>query len=273
MNDEPYRIASEIELTAWRQLFEQAPPETRRGLGLSVSRIGGATALRTQAVDHPLVNRAVLDATAAASDLDALVTHYREVGLTRFFIQRPKRPTTTEHSGAGLIPYRRAWVKLAGPLTNRPATPQPIDGITIRRARPDEALACGELVCRGFDVPAPGAAIFAGMVTLPGWQSYVAATSDGTLAGVGNLFVGGEVGYLGGAVTVPAHRGRGIQRALMATRARAAHAAGCAWLTSETGEPVPGDPQHSMHNMQRFGLDVVGLTENLATSEFAWRAG
>lgn len=75
------------------------------------------------------------------------------------------------------------------------------------------------------------------------------ATLDGAPAGWATLFVDDDRGVLGNAFTLPAHRRRGVQRALFA--ARAAHAAelGLRWVATDI---EPDGPSH--RNAVRAGL-------------------
>jgi GNAT superfamily N-acetyltransferase len=70
----------------------------------------------------------------------------------------------------------------------------------------------------------------------------------------GALFVKGDVGWLGIASTLPAHRRHGAQGALMARRIRDAVELGCRWVVTETGEDTPEHPNPSYHNMLRTGF-------------------
>jgi GNAT superfamily N-acetyltransferase len=72
-----------------------------------------------------------------------------------------------------------------------------------------------------------------------GWLCFVAFDGDEP-AGAGALFVTGTVGWLGIGATVPKHRGKGAQSAVIAKRIEAAAALGCEILVSETGKPVDG---------------------------------
>jgi GNAT superfamily N-acetyltransferase len=69
-----------------------------------------------------------------------------------------------------------------------------------------------------------------------------------------NLFIANDVAVLGGAATLPDHRGRGGQSALMSARIAAAAAAGCEWFSTETGAESDDDPNPSLHNMRRLGF-------------------
>jgi hypothetical protein len=66
------------------------------------------------------------------------------------------------------------------------------------------------------------------------------------------------VGWLGIAATLPEHRRRGSQTALLSARVRAAAAAGCEVLVTETGELLEGKPSSSLpqHRSGRLGARV-----------------
>lgn len=57
-------------------------------------------------------------------------------------------------------------------------------------------------------------------------------------------------------------RGRASPRALLARRVEDAIAAGCRQLLTATGEAVPGDPQHSGHDIEWVGSRRTCLREN-----------
>jgi GNAT superfamily N-acetyltransferase len=75
---------------------------------------------------------------------------------------------------------------------------------------------------------------------------------DGEIVGGGSFRVAGRVAQLGGAATLPAHRRRGVQSALIAHRLHAAAAAGCDVATVTT---QPGST--SQQNVQRAGFELL----------------
>ena len=77
------------------------------------------------------------------------------------------------------------------------------------------------------------------------------------------LFIDGTTGWLGTATTEARGRGQGLQRALIARRINDAVTAGCTLICTETGEPQPGQPSPSYHNILASGFDVVGLRRSL----------
>jgi len=74
--------------------------------------------------------------------------------------------------------------------------------------------------------------------------------------------VHGRHGWLGQAATLPAHRRRGAQSALIAARIRAAAEAGAEVVVTETGEIVDDRPTISYRNILRAGFRAVYLRPN-----------
>ena len=72
----------------------------------------------------------------------------------------------------------------------------------------------------------------------------------------------GQVGWIGIGATVPEHRGKGGQSALLAARIQAAAEAGCEVVVTETGEPVDGQPNGSYRNIVRAGFEPQYVRPN-----------
>ncbi|MFN0137206.1 MAG: GNAT family N-acetyltransferase [Phycisphaerae bacterium] len=89
------------------------------------------------------------------------------------------------------------------------------------------------------------------MATAPGFMHYLACR-DGANAGGASMFIGAGVAHLAGAATLPAHRRRGVQTALLAHRLRDARERGCevAVVTTQPGSK-------SQQNAQRRGFELI----------------
>ncbi|MCM3886071.1 GNAT family N-acetyltransferase [Frankia sp. R82] len=89
------------------------------------------------------------------------------------------------------------------------------------------------------------------LATAGGVRRY-GAWHDGEFAGGASLRISAGIAQFGGAATVPAHRRRGIQSALLAARLADAAAAGCevAVITTQPGST-------SQRNAQRRGFDLL----------------
>ena len=141
------------------------------------------------------------------------------------------------------------------------STPVP-DGVTIRRVEPGEtaafnAVRSGDPFAGGVkDGPNPWPQVYEHLAKTHARQLFVAEI-DGLPVGNASLHVGAGTGWLRGALTAPQARGRGIQRALIAERIRAAIDAGCDLVGAQAD---PGEV--SARNLQRMGLRRLGSQDN-----------
>lgn len=141
---------------------------------------------------------------------------------------------------------------------------QPPAGIAIAESPLAELDAWLDLVVTGFaSADAQGVAshesferdLLAGvlrdMVSAEGLSRYT-ARREGVAAGGASLRTGGGVALLCGAATLPEHRRRGVQTALLAERLRLAALAGCDVAVVTT---APGSK--SQENVQRQGFQLL----------------
>jgi len=267
-------LAEWIERQALRDLAEAA---RATGLSALVERGDDVLVLRSAGVDHVLFNRIVglgEGAGVTVGELDGWLDAYHGARIARFFVHLYDEPRPAALpawlEARGVVRYPRSWDQLARgrdePLP-RVSTP-----FVVRPARVADAAAITELFVAGFDLPPAGGRVFAALIGRPGWHIDVAA--DGAVvAAVGAVFVKGDCAYLAGGATRASERGRGAQLALLAERCRRALDLGCRVIVSETGAAIPGDPQHSHHNLQRSGLRVFATRHNYALRGFSWLHG
>ncbi|MEU5906651.1 GNAT family N-acetyltransferase [Micromonospora sp. NPDC047467] len=247
-----------------------ASPEVRDALGLAAVRMGGGVVLSMRHDPTGYWSKALgfgVDAPVDADLIGRVCDFYRTQGNPAAVIQiAPDRlPADWDDICAREnITGGSTWVKLAAEIeTLRP-------GRTDLRVGPVPAELVDQwasVVLRCFGMPEEhlGPMVAAG-VRDPGFQPYAAWDGDEMVAAA-NLFVHGAVGSLNTGATLPSHRGRGAQSALLTARAAAAARAGCRWVVSETGRPDPGSSNPSLNNMLR-----VGLTPLYERRNWVWRA-
>ena len=102
------------------------------------------------------------------------------------------------------------WTKFV-----RPSTDPPEAQTTLRIERVEHGEAFGAAAAGGFEVPDLFRDWLALLPTKDGWHCFVAFEGDEP-AGAGALYVTGKIGWLGIGATVPEHRGKGAQSALIA---------------------------------------------------------
>jgi ribosomal protein S18 acetylase RimI-like enzyme len=253
------QLSEAAERAAWTELLAGAPPAVRRELGIDVVRDGDALFLAVAGAASFLVNRA-FGVGADPASLARAAAFYRSRGVARYFLHVRGQPEPRALARAGLARYPRAWLKLLrGPQPIGRRDPQS----SVEDVAPADLERVAAIYCAAFDLPSQFAPAIAAVHGRTGWSVQVARSGDAAVA-VGLLHVRGDVGYLAGGATDPAFRRRGAQGALVTERVRRALERGCLWLTAETGEDVPGDPQHSLHNMRRAGFEIVGSRSNYA---------
>ena len=93
-----------------------------------------------------------------------------------------------------------------------------------------------------------------------GMERYV-ARRDGVVAGGASLRLGDGVALLCGAATLPEHRRRGVQRALLHERLRAAATRGCD-IAVVTTQPA----SKSQANVERIGFALLYVRAVLVKS-------
>jgi GNAT superfamily N-acetyltransferase len=138
-------------------------------------------------------------------------------------------------------------------------------GVVVSRAAEDETAAWIDTVTDGFwhpdvfDGPPPTQTfdretildMMAVSSEVPGLALYL-ARRDGVIAGGGSIRLSDRLAQLSGAATLPAHRRRGVQSALLRARLLDAARQGCdlAVVTTEPGSK-------SQENVQRAGFSLL----------------
>jgi hypothetical protein len=249
---------------ACADMFLAAPADFAAGMGLRVERVGSAIALITAKMDIMLFNRVLgLGVMEPATEVmvDDIVTLYDRAGIQNFAVQvspavQPATlPAWLEARG---LPHRDNWAKVYRGI--EPPPPVPTD-LRIELISPDQAGAFAAVACTAFGMPDTLQPWLAADVGRPGWRHYLAWDGEVPVA-TGALFVKDQVGWLGVGSTLPSHRRRGAQGAIMAQRIRDGAELGCRWLITETGEDLPGRPNPSYHNMMRTGFELAYQRSN-----------
>jgi GNAT superfamily N-acetyltransferase len=186
-------------------------------------------------------------ATEAAVDsaLEALkgTTHYVAISPSA---QPPKLPAWL--ATRGLAPGW-GWTQFRRGVDEAPPSQTDLELVEVER---EAAPAFARVVRVAYALPVEVERFFAQIAETP-WQAWLALAGDEPAA-AGALFAEGEGAYLGFAATLPEHREKGAQSALLETRIRRARDLGCRWASTETGEQRPGQPSSSYRNLRRAGF-------------------
>ena len=240
-----------LSLSAYRNAFPEG-----------VLELDGATALRVPtASTTPMLNRIVglgLEGLATEEQLDAAIAAME--GL-RFYISVSPAARPAE-----LPDWLRArgfepawgWMQFRRGVED---VPQAATALAVVEIGSEHGSDFGSIVRAAYGLPLETEPIIASAPERDGWTCWL-ALADGEPAGAAALFVDRGAGYLGYAGTVPEHRGKGAQNALLATRIRRARELGCDVLFTETGSLLPDRPSASYRNILRAGFEELYVVAN-----------
>jgi GNAT superfamily N-acetyltransferase len=241
---------------------ERVSLEAMRAISPAVEAGGAVVLCVPEAPDSPMLNRVVglgVERPATEADVDEAlaatgpgVTFY--VGLTP-----DARPVELPEwlRARGLEPGW-GWMAFRRDVDDPPAAETSLRLLEVDGA--DEAAAFARVVRVSYGLPE---AIEARLERVPdsGWLCWLALDGDEP-AGAGALYAADGVAYLGLAGTLPEHRAKGAQNALLAARIRRAGELGCDLVITETGERRDDRPSSSYRNILRAGFREDVVTAN-----------
>jgi hypothetical protein len=247
--------AERIERAMWESLCRAAPDAFAREFGMEVHPFGPVLLTLCTAVDQGWFNRLVGLGSDPAGDVACIAEaakRFRAAGLRNPFVQiPPANPHLDEAArSAGLVPYKRPWVKFAH---GQAEPPQPETSVEIAPVSRKDATHFGDVVCAGYGLPPAFSQWHAALVDRPGWSCYLAWDKGEAIAAAA-MFLHADGAWLGVAATRPDTRRRGSQSALLRQRIADARTAGAALITTETGKPLEGEDHPSYRNIVRSGF-------------------
>jgi len=241
----------------FRRFLDRAPTPDRERLGISTASVrGGVVAVVTAdpsrywtkalgfgadgPVDDTLVAE-VVDVSTAAGATEGVLAIAPE------FLPTDWSAICERH---GLVAGSR-WAKSVRAVDTDTDDDTARTDLPVRRLTVDDVPGWARIIREAFGMNEPDLSpMLRGAVEDP--VAHVFGAFDGDLlVGAAALHVVDGVGSLNTGGTLPSHRGRGVQSALIAARAAAARAAGCRLLTAETGG-AETDP--SYRNLGRAGF-------------------
>ncbi|GII52645.1 hypothetical protein Pth03_10340 [Planotetraspora thailandica] len=265
-------LAESAEAEFMYQYESNVPPSTASALGITTSRIGGGVAMSMRHDPTGYWSKALgfgFDEPVTDDLIGRVLDFYRSEGSKGAVIQiapsvlPPNWPEIARTHG--LQPGGHI-AKLGAPI--EAVVPAGETRLRIEPVGAGDARMWASAILKAFGMPEEGIAeMLVASVGHPHFRPYAAWEGDQIIGG-GNLYVHGEVGSLNTGSTLPDHRNRGAQSALIAARAKEAASAGCRWLVAETGQPSDGESNPSLNNMLRAGLQQLYTRQN-----WIWRPG
>ena len=239
----------QVEAEAFASLTESA--------GLPILRVAGAVCTAAPvAPANPLLNRVSGIADADDDELAEIDAFFREHGIAHYVVATAS-PELAARLVARGFEQRLGWMKF-----RRDPSPPPAGGTALRidDATGDDVAAIVGAVFGGPDL----GAMLAALPGREGWQCFAAYDGEAPVA-CGALYVHEGVGWLGVAGTLPEHRGKGAQSAILAARIARARELGVDVLATETGVRRDDGPNTSYDNILRAGFTEAYLRPNLVS--------
>jgi len=252
-----------VEAAAFTALWEAAPERIRREHGIRAQTVAGAVCTAVASIpENTMLNRVTglgLWEAPTDAELDEIDAFFRDAGTRCAIGLSPfAAPNLVARLEARGFEPGYAWMKFRRGVE----PPPPVEtALRVEEIGAEHGAAFGSVVARAYGLPDAAAEWLGSVAGTPGFRAFL-AWADGEPAGTGALFVGERIGWLGLAATVPEHRRKGAQGALLAARLRAAAAAGIGELTTETGERLAYRPSNSYRNLLRFGFEEQYVRAN-----------
>jgi len=264
-------VAAACELSearAWRDCVEGCALVASNQLSAEVAWVSDTPIPIVAALDFGLFNRVIgLGVGAAATDDDIETIAEAYGGRSQLNWTVCVSPVSTPPDlGERLLAHglRRGtdFAKVIRP-TNSP--PEISTELRIEQVGAEWLDAFVGVNLAAWDVPGAFSPWFAGTVGRPGWNHYIGFDGDEPVT-TGALHVSDGIGWLGFGATLPNHRNRGGQGAVMSRRIHDAGALGCTIVHTETGAETPDSPNPSYRNMIRTGFEFAYLRPNYVSS-------
>ena len=246
-----------VERDAWVDVYRAAPEAVRSALGFGCEQIDDGALLVCKAIDHIQFNRFTGLGHASPPHpgaLDAAIAGFDQAGVRNWIVHCPEGFSDLSRlcEVRGLVPHNRTWAKFSRGADLIDAQ----TSLEVREIGAEDAAAFGSAAAAGFGLPPIAVDWLVAIVGRPGWRCFSAFDGRDAVAS-GALYCSGKAAWFGIGATLPSHRRRGAQSALLAARIRAAAAAGCTLLTTETGIPHPGEAGPSFKNIQAAGFRIA----------------
>jgi GNAT superfamily N-acetyltransferase len=232
------------------------------GLGGKLDVAGGVALTVAALPDVLVINRALgmgVDQPATAEDVAAVDEFFRKAGTRYQIAVSPEAGGFAELLADSGFAREYPWAVFRRSVGPYEASTQ------LRVAKIDASGAddFATVVLGAYGMPEAARDAVAVVVGAPGWHSFVACDGDEP-AGAASVFVHERGAWFGVAGTLPEHRRKGAQGALLSARIRKAAELGVEVLATETGTLEDGRPSNSYRNLTRVGFEEIYVRPNYA---------
>jgi len=216
--------------------------------------------LTCAALPHAIgYNRAYDVDPREAGAIPEIVDHARRSGRAPLLEVAAGAPGDAGRGALARLGLARLWDVVVLRMELDLPVVAPGGDVLVRAALPDDAERFAALAIRAYGDPPPGVPAPDRAAETRAWVAFCQlgrarcffAERDGEACGVAIFVPTGGVALVDGAATLPGHRGRGCQGALLAHRLREARSEGARIAVSRAAAGSP-----SQRNLERAGLRV-----------------
>lgn len=250
------RAAERAEIAAVRSVFEAG---VKGGLDVTAEDVRGVLCSATRLLPWDVgINRALglgLVSGATDDDVDAVLSFYRRQGTSCAIAVAPR---AEPHELARRL-QERGFTKgdVYALFSTRPRqTERPRSRLRVEPVTPGSRSEFADIVVDAYKLPVSVRTWIEAIAGAPGWTCYVTYAGDEP-AGVGALYVAGDLGWLAYAGTLPEHRRRGSQSLLFAARIEDALRSGVRTVATAVTLPPDGRPTSAYRNIVRSGMKLL----------------
>jgi len=257
------------EARAWEECVAACAAVEGNPLRAKVVRVSETPVPVVAALNYSLFNRVIalgVAAPARDADIAAIEKVYAEHEQTSWAVCLA--PGAAPADLAARLESRglQRGSDFAKVVRSTENTPSIETALRIEEIGPDRRNDFVAVNVAAWGVPPVFSAWFGGTLGRPGWRHYLGYDGNDPVS-AGALYVSDNIGWLGFGATLPDHRGRGGQSAIMARRIRDAAQLGCAYVHTETAAETPDKPNPSYRNMIATGFDLAYLRPNYTPIE------
>jgi hypothetical protein len=249
-----------IERDACADQWRAAPDELRARLLLGWWEVDGALMTRVERIDNNWHNRVLglgMEKPASRRIVEQMVAAFRAAGSKEFSLQVAPGAQPPELSSWLAELGLRPTVRIAKLVRPPGAAVEVSSSLRVAPVEARDAAVFARVNCAGWGVPPPLVGWLAQLVGRERWRCYLAWDGAEPIASAA-LYYAGDLVWAGGAATLPSHRARGAQSALIA---RAIADAGQRTLVAETLED-----NQSFRNCLKLGFQRAYVREGFTQS-------
>ena len=263
------RAIERAEVAAWLDLYEAVPADFAARQGLSIASDGDlvwTTCTTIPFIHFNCVKNIGVDGPASEAQLDTLLAHYRDAGITRpwFYINPHTEPSRLRcWLEARGLQHQGGWERIYHDATPLPAEPLfpadpliPVDDVSVDEVTPKTASQWASFIDGKYRLPT--SPWLMALVGRKGWHHYM-LRRRGAVVAVRSLFISDGAAWSGIEAPVPGIMAPSfdLDAMLVERLLRDGIAAGAKLFVTDIEAPLPDRDGPAYRNYDRLGFKLA----------------